>query len=277
VDTLFQAIVIGVIQGLTEFLPVSSSAHLILVPRVLGWNDPFINSPAFDVMLHMGTLAALIVYFWRDLWRYLLAALAVLRDRRVGTDPDRRLAVLLAVSVIPAALIGVVLEDFIDSFFRTDTGPLVVCALLVVGALILFLAERAARHVKEMADLRVGEAVMIGLAQALALFPGISRSGITISAGLFLGLERAAAARFAFLMGTPIIAGAGLWKIRELVSGGAGVFEPAVLAAGVISSALAGLAAIWFLLRYLQNHSTDVFGLYRLGAAAVFAGLLLLR
>ncbi|MEX2546972.1 MAG: undecaprenyl-diphosphate phosphatase, partial [Chloroflexota bacterium] len=109
------------------------------------------------------------------------------------------------------------------------------------------------------------------------LFPGISRSGITISAGLFLGLERAAAARFAFLMGTPIIAGAGLWKIRQLVSGGAGAFEPAVLAAGVIASAVAGLAAIWFLLRYLQNHSTDVFGLYRLGAAAVFAGLLLLR
>jgi undecaprenyl-diphosphatase len=275
VDLLFQAIVIGVIQGLTEFLPISSSAHLILVPKVLGWNDPFINSAAFDVMLHMGTLAALLAYFWRDLWRYFVAGLAVLRDRRIGDDPDRRLAVLLAASAIPAALLGVVFESFFDTYFREQ--PLFVCALLVVGAVILLLAERAARHTRQMADLSVREAVGIGVAQALALFPGISRSGITISAGLFLGLERAAAARFAFLMGTPIIAGAGLWKIRQLVSGGAGAFEPAVLAAGVIASAVAGLAAIWLLLRYLQSHSTDVFAFYRIGAAVVFAALLLLR
>ena len=246
-DLIVQAIVIGIVQGLTEFLPISSSAHLILLPRVLGWNDPFINSPAFDVMLHMGTLAALL---------------------------DRKLSVLLAASTIPAAIIGILLEDFVDTFFRV--APLVVCALLVVGAVILFIAERAARHVKNMEDLRIPEALGIGLAQALALFPGISRSGITISAGLFLGLKREAAARFAFLMGTPIIAGAGLWKVREIVTGGAGVFDPAVLAAGVIASAISGLVAIWFLLRYLQNHSTDVFGIYRLIAAAVFASLLLL-
>ena len=274
-ETLLQAIVIGVIQGLTEFLPISSSAHLILVPRVLGWNDPFINSPAFQVMLHMGTLAALLVYFWRDLLRYAIAGLAVLRERRIGADPDRRLAVLLAASVIPAALIGVLLEDFIDTFFREQ--PLAICALLVVGALILFVAERAARHTRQMSDLRVRDALGIGLAQALALFPGISRSGVTIAAGLFLGLERAAAARFAFLMGTPIIAGAGIWKFRELVGPEAGTFEPAVLLAGVLASAVAGLAAIWILLRYLQNHSTDVFSFYRVGAAVVFAGLLLLR
>ena len=274
-ETLLQAIVIGVIQGLTEFLPISSSAHLILVPRVLGWNDPFINSPAFQVMLHMGTLAALLVYFWRDLLRYAIAGLAVLRERRIGADPDRRLAVLLAASVIPAALIGVLLEEFIDTFFREQ--PLAICALLVVGALILFVAERAARHTRQMSDLRVRDALGIGLAQALALFPGISRSGVTIAAGLFLGLERAAAARFAFLMGTPIIAGAGIWKFRELVGPEAGTFEPAVLLAGVLASAVAGLAAIWILLRYLQNHSTDVFSFYRVGAAVVFAGLLLLR
>jgi undecaprenyl-diphosphatase len=275
VELVFQAIVIGIVQGVTEFLPISSSAHLILVPQVLGWDDPFINSAAFDVMLHMGTLAALLVYFWRDLWRYFVAGLAAIRDRRIGDDPDRKLALLLAVSVIPAALLGVLFEGFFDTFFRAS--PLYVCALLVIGAVILFLADRAARHVRKMEDLRVREALGIGFAQALALFPGISRSGITIAAGLFLGLERAAAARFAFLMGTPIIAGAGIWKIRQLAGGGAGAFEPAVLAAGVIASAVSGLIAIWFTLRYLQNHNTDIFVIYRIAAAAVFASLLLLR
>jgi len=274
-DTVFQAIVIGIVQGLTEFLPVSSSAHLILVPRVLGWNDGFILSPTFDVTLHLGTLVALLAYFWRDLWRYLLAFLLVLRDRRVGADPDRRMAMLLLASVIPGALFGVLLEDFVDTFFREQL--LVVCALLVVGAAILFVAERAARHTREMTDLRMTDALGIGLAQALALFPGISRSGITISAGLFMGLKREAAARFSFLMSAPIIAGAGLWKLRELASGGAGAFDPLVLVAGLIAAAVSGLIAIWFLLAYLRRASTDIFGLYRVVAAAVFAALLLAR
>ncbi|CAN5780721.1 undecaprenyl-diphosphate phosphatase [soil metagenome] len=274
-DTLFQAIVIGIVQGLTEFLPVSSSAHLILLPRVLGWDDAFINSPAFVVMLHMGTLAALLAYFWRDLLHYAVAALAILRERRVGADPDRRMAVLLAASVIPAALIGVALEDFIDTFFREQL--LAVTVLLVVGAVILFAAERVARKTRQMTDLGVREALLIGLAQALALFPGISRSGITISAGLWLGLEREAAARFAFLMGTPIIAGAGIWKMRELLDGSAGAFDPVVLGAGMIASAISGLAAIWLLLAYLRRSSTNVFVFYRLIAAAVFAALLVVR
>src|SRR4029453_785193 len=129
---VFQAIVIGIVQGVTEFLPISSSAHLILVPQVLGWDDPFINSAAFDGMVHMGTLGALLVYFWRDLWRYFVAGLAAIRDRRIGDDPDRKLALLLAVSVIPAALLGVLFEGFFDTFFRAS--PLYVCALLVIGA-----------------------------------------------------------------------------------------------------------------------------------------------
>lgn len=274
-DTLIQAIVIGLVQGLTEFLPVSSSAHLILLPRVLGWDDAFILSPAFLVMLHLGTLVALLAYFWRDLIRYAIAAVAVLRERRVGEDPERRMAVLLAASVIPASLMGILLEDFVDTFFREQL--LVICGLLVVGAVILFVAERLARRSREMAELRVADALAIGLAQALALFPGISRSGITISAGLLLGLKREAAARFAFLMGTPIIFGAGVWKSRQLVDGSVGGFDPAVLAAGMVASAIAGLAAIWMLLAFLRRYSTDVFGLYRVIAAGAFAGLLLLR
>lgn len=273
--SVIEAIVLGIVQGLTEFLPVSSSAHLILVPRVLGWNDEFILSPAFTVMLHLGTLVALLVYFWRDLIRYAVAALAVVRDRRVGDDPERRMAVLLATSVIPAALLGVFLEDFVDTFFREQL--LVVCALLVVGAVILFVAERIARRTREMEHMRVRDALIIGLAQAFALFPGISRSGITIAAGLFIGLKREAAARFAFLMGTPIIFGAGLWKSRELLDGSAGAFDPVVLAAGMIAAALSGLLAIATLLAFLRRFSTDVFGVYRVLAAAGFAALLLLQ
>jgi undecaprenyl-diphosphatase len=273
-DTLVQAIVLGIVQGLTEFLPVSSSAHLILVPKVLGWTSDFINSPAFDATLHLGTLVALIAYFWRDLWRYLVAFLRLVRDRAINGDTDKKVALLLAISVIPGAIVGIALETFIDNFFRDL--PLVVCVLLVVGAIILFFAERAARHVHEMEDLTPTQSLGIGLAQALALFPGISRSGITISAGLYLGLKREAAARFSFLMATPIIAGAGLWKLRELLTGSAGAFDGTALAAGLIAAAISGTIAIWFLLAYLRRASTDVFGIYRIGAAIVFGALLLI-
>jgi undecaprenyl-diphosphatase len=274
-DVIFQAIVVGIVQGLTEFLPVSSSAHLILVPRVLGWDNAFILSPAFDATLHLGTVVALIAYFWRDLWRYFVAFLRMLRDRSIAGDADRKVALLLAISIIPGALLGVGLEGFVDTFFREQL--LVVCALLVVGAVVLFVAERIARHTREMDELRPVEALGIGLAQAFALFPGISRSGITISAGLILGLKRDAAARFSFLMATPIIAGAGLWKLRELVGGSTVEFNGAALAAGLIAAAISGLIAIWFLLAYLRRASTDLFGIYRVGAAIVFAVLLLAR
>lgn len=274
-DTVLQAVVIGVVQGLTEFLPISSSAHLILLPRLLGWDDALINSPAFVVVLHLGSVAALLLYFGRDLWRYALGGLAVLRERRVGEEPERRLAVLLAASVIPAALIGVALEDFVDTFFRQQLLAIIV--LLAVGGIILFIAERAARHARPMEALRVRDALLIGLAQALALFPGISRSGITISAGLLLGLERPAAARFAFLMGTPIIAGAGLWKMREFLDGTVSGFDPAALIGGLLASGVASFAAIAVLLAFLRRFSTDVFVVYRLAAAVVFAALLLWR
>ena len=168
-DVILQAIVIGVVQGLTEFLPVSSSAHLILVPRVLGWDDPFILSAAFDATLHLGTLVALIAYFWRDLWRYLLAFLRLLRDRSIAGDNDRKVALLLAISVIPGALMGIGLESFVDTFFREQL--LVVCALLVVGAVILFVAERAARHTHEMEELTRVQALGLALlVWAIAVF-----------------------------------------------------------------------------------------------------------
>lgn len=274
-ELLLQAIIQGMVQGLTEFLPISSSAHLILVPRLLGWDDPFLTSPEFDVMLHLGTLAALLVYFWRDLIRLGMAWLASIRERRLADDPDRRLAWLLLLTVIPAALVGALFEDFFDETFRD--ALLVIPLLLVVGAGMLAVGERYGRRDRGLEKLRVRDAVVIGIAQALALFPGISRSGVTIAAGLLLGLDRAAAARFAFLMGIPIIAGAGVWKLRVIVAGETSAFEPLVLAAGMAASALSGLAAIAFLLRYLRTRSTGIFIVYRLGFAAVAAALLLTR
>lgn len=273
-DTLLQAIVIGVVQGITEFLPISSSAHLIVIPRLFGWNDPFLNSAEFDVTLHLGTLAALLIYFWRDLVRLARAFLRSLVERRIGADPDRRLAWLLAITVVPASLLGVALEDFFDRFFREEL--VVVGVLVLVGAVLLLLAERWGRRTRTLDSLRPAEALAVGVAQALALFPGISRSGITIAAGLFLGLEREAAARFSFLMGTPIIAGAGLWKLRSLLAGGAGSFDASVMLAGVVAAAVAGLLAIGFLLAYLRRRSTGLFIGYRVIFAAVVFGLALL-
>jgi len=275
VELLLQAIIQGVVQGLTEFLPISSSAHLILLPRLAGWDDPFLTSPEFDVMLHLGTLGALLVYFWRDLVRLGLAWLASIRQRRLGDDPDRRLAWLLLLTVIPAALVGALFEDFFDETFRE--ALLLIPLLLVVGAGMLAFGERYGRRDRGLERLRVRDALVIGLAQALALFPGISRSGVTIAAGLVLGLQREAAARFSFLMGIPIIAGAGLWKLRVIVSGETSAFEPMVLAAGMAASALAGLAAIAFLLRFLRTRSTGIFIVYRLLFAAVAAVLLITR
>jgi len=266
-DTLIQALVLGIVQGLTEFLPVSSSGHLILVPALLGWKDPFIDSLTFSVMLHMGTLVALLVYFWRDWVRLVPAGLAAIRDRSLRSDRDRRLAWLLVTTMIPAVIAGVLLNDFIASNVRQ---PGVVALLLVVGAGILWFADRTGRQDRRIEDLTFRGALGIGVAQALALFPGISRSGISISAGRLLGLSRPEAARFSFLMATPIIAGAGGWEALKLVRGESDVSVAlGPLAVGVLAALVSGLLAIHFLLRWVTSHRLDVFVVYRVILAAV--------
>jgi undecaprenyl-diphosphatase len=266
-DTVLQAIVIGIVQGLTEFLPISSSGHLIVVPYLLGWDDALINSLAFSVILHLGTLIALLAYFWRDWVRLVPAGLAALRDRSFRGDPDRRLAWLIAVTMPPAILVGILLNDAIESTFRQ---PVLVAVMLVIGSAIMWLADRLGRKLLPIERLSFAGAFGIGCAQALALVPGISRAGVSISAGLAFGLTREAAARFAFLMATPIIAGAGAWETRKLLAGEAGVpLDPLVLAAGFAASAVAGLVAITLLLRYLRDHPLTIFIVYRLLLAAV--------
>jgi len=274
-DIVLQAIIIGIVQGLTEFLPISSSAHLIVLPPLLGWNEAFLNSATFDVMLHAGTLLALLIYFWRDVLRLLGAWFASIRDRSLGDDHDRRLAWLLLISVIPAAILGATLESFFDTTFRANL--LLVPLLMVIGAVLLFVAERVASHTRKLWELTWLDSVLIGLAQAFALFPGISRSGVTIAAGLFLGLERQGAARFAFLMGIPVIAGATVWKLRQIAFGSLSSTDLLALVAGMTAAAIAGVFAISILLRYLARHSTDIFVAYRLIFAVVVTALLLMR
>ena len=257
----------GIAQGLTEFLPISSSGHLLLVPFVMGWDDAFINSLAFSVMLHLGTLAALLVYFRADWLRIVPAGFATIRDRSFAADPDRRLAWLLVAATIPAAIAGFVFNDAIETVVRE---PALVAVTLVIGGIILWLADRLGRSDRPIEDVTFPIATAIGAAQALALIPGISRSGISISAGRFAGLDRENAARFSFLMATPITAGAILFEIRRLVSGELGVdVELLPLVVGMLTSFAAGVFAISILLRYLRTHSLTIFVIYRFVLAAL--------
>ena len=278
-ELVLQAALIGLLQGLTEFIPVSSSAHLELVPWMAGWgSDGLIGSLAFDVFLHLGTLVALLVYFARDWIRYLVAWLASIRDRRIGDDPERRLAWLLIIATVPAAIIGFVGEDVIDSVFHgdNDTIRLAIAAFLVVGALALWLADRYGSRRRPMQDLAVPGALTIGFSQALALLPGISRSGATISAGLALGLTRDAAARFSFLLATPITLGAGLYGSRHMLTEAHTGTEWLAIGVGFAVAAISGMLAIGFLLAWLRRRSVAVFSLYRLGFAALVVALVVL-
>jgi undecaprenyl-diphosphatase len=267
VDTVVQALVMGLVQGLTEFLPVSSSGHLVVVPYLLGWDDPFITSLQFSVMLHLGTLVALLLYFRGDWLRLVPAGLATLRDRSFAGDPDRRLAWLIAVATVPALILGYLLNDLVETRFR-EVG--LVALTLVLGGMILWVAERAGSRSRAIGELGFRGALGIGIAQAAALVPGISRSGISISAGLFAGLDREAAARFSFLMATPVTAAAGLYESISLVRGEAGfTIATGPLVVGMAASLVAGLVAIAVLLRFLRSHRTDVFVLYRVLLAFV--------
>jgi undecaprenyl-diphosphatase len=279
-DVIFQAAVIGLLQGLTEFIPVSSSAHLELAPWIAGWTDTrVVGSLAFDVFLHLGTLVALLVYFGRDWLRYLGAVVASMRERRIGNDRDRRLAWLLVIATVPAAIIGFVGQDFIDRVLHGDSDAvrLAIAAFLAVGAVALWIADRIGARDRRLADLSTPNALTIGFSQALALLPGISRSGATITAGLALGLTREAAARFSFLLATPITLGAGLVGSRKLFEQPLSGNEWVAVGVGFVVAAASGLFAIGFLLTWLRTRTVLVFSLYRLAFAALIVLLVIVR
>ncbi len=267
---LIEAIFLGVVQGLTEFLPVSSSGHLLLGQYFLGLDQERFGL-SFDVAMHLGTLLAVVSFFWRDLIRMAVAFLRSLRHRDLS-DPDQRFAYLILASTVPAALIGYLLEDFFETAVRS---PWVVVFNLVLVGVLFIVGEAVGRRSRQASKLTFVEAVGIGLAQAAALVPGVSRSGATITLGLFLGLRREEAAKFSFLMSVPIIAGAGTLQLGEVVSEGMSAYDILLFGVGFVTSAFVGYLAIRFFLRFVVDHSLRAFAYYRFGLAAVVAVLLI--
>lgn len=268
--TLIQAIILGIVQGLTEFVPISSSAHLVIIPWLFRWNDPGIT---FDVSLHLGTLAALLWFFWSDWVRLVRSGVASIIERKIGNDSDRRLAWFLVIGTIPGGLAGLLAQSKIEELFHQPDTPHTLGAMTAMAVIIvllgiaLFVAERIARHLRGLNEVSLKDAVVIGLSQALAIFPGVSRSGSTITAGLALGLQRETAARFSFLLSAPIMLAAGLKSLLDVRSGlasGAMLQSDLLLfAIGFIAAAISGYLCIKYLLKFLQKNSTDVFVYYR--------------
>lgn len=263
---VLQAIILGLVQGLTEFMPISSSAHLVLVPWLFGWDDPGLT---FDVALHLGTLVAVLAYFWRDWADIAGSILASIRQRSLG-DRHTRLGWFIALATIPGVAAGVILESQAETAFRD--ARLIAIMMIALGLVLLF-AEVVGKRTKEMERLSLRDSIFIGFAQALAIVPGVSRSGSTITMGLLCGLTRDTAARFSFLLGTPIIAGAAAKALYDIVEVGLPAGDTTAFAVGIIASAISGYICIGLLLRYLRRYSTGIFVAYRL---AVGLGVLAL-
>jgi undecaprenyl-diphosphatase len=259
---LLSAALLGVIQGVTEFLPVSSSGHLILARAFFGW-DPGRFGIAFDVACHVGTLLAVVAFFRADIAKLIVAAPGALTGR---AGEFERLGRLIIAGTIPIVIVGVLFADLIQTRLRS---PLVVATTLVIGGIGLLIAERLGRKVRDARDLGYGEALVLGVAQASALAPGVSRSGATLTVGLLMGLRRDEAARFVFLMSLPAIVAAAAKEAMDLSEVGAAGLPVTLLAVGLVSSAIVGYVTVKYFVRYLAGHSLAVFAYYRFALAAV--------
>ncbi len=271
----FEALVLGAVQGLTEFLPISSTAHLRIVPAFAGWEDP---GAAFTAVTQLGTMAAVVLFFRADLARIGRAWARSLRDRSARAGSDARLGWMILLGTVPIGIFGLAFKDQIETGARDLT--LIGITLIVLG-LVLGLAERVGRRERSLEQMSGRDGAIIGFAQALALVPGVSRSGATISAGLFLGLDRVAAARFSFLLSVPAVVLSGLLELKGLLDGSTTGPQPsaAVVALATLVAFAVGYASIALLLRFLSDHSTNLFVIYRVGLgtlvlALVAAGLI---
>ena len=255
---IFQSIILGIVQGLTEFLPISSTAHLVLIPWVFHWQYFGLS---FDMALHLGTLFALIIYFWKE-W------LDILKKWR---EP---LLWLILVACVPAGYFGYKYDELFETIFR---DPRIIAIFLILFAAVLFLADKYGQKNREVSSINLFDAVTIGLAQVFALMPGVSRSGVTMAAALFLGLSREAAAKFSFLLSTPIIAGASLFSLRHVMAHGLPRSEATAFIIGALVSAAVGALTIKYLLQYLQKHTFRVFVWYRVIAGVAVLALWFIR
>lgn len=258
------ALVLGALQGLTEVLPISSSAHLVIIPKLLGWAE---SGLTFDVALHLGTLIALSLYFWRDILDMTYNFIGSISGKGLHSSGSR-LPWYIIIATIPAALAGKTLEEPIEKIFRQS--PVLICSFLIIFGLILAFADTNGAKRWKLDRLTLKSAILIGLAQCLALIPGVSRSGITITAALFIGYNRETSARFSFLLSLPIVFGAALLKVGGLMKTGIPEREIAPLLIGVASSALFGYLSVVFLLKLVQRYSLYPFVWYRLAAGVVF-------
>lgn len=255
---IFQSIILGITQGITEFLPISSSGHLILVPKIFGWNDPGLS---FTIALHWGTLFGVIGYFYKD-WLKIFKNAFIHSDNSTDNNQSKILYFIL-IATIPGALAGYFLENKAETIFR---NPILVSIALIVAGIILYIADKFGKKNRETYGISLKTALIIGLAQALAIIPGVSRSGITITTALFLGLSRKDAAHFSFLLATPIILGAGLIKLPDILNSGI----DSIFIAGFLSSAIAGFLSIKWLLKYIQTKTYFIFTLYRIVLGILF-------
>ncbi|HEY7477548.1 MAG TPA: undecaprenyl-diphosphatase UppP [Actinomycetota bacterium] len=269
--SILQAIVLGLTQGASEYAPISSSGHLILVPWLFDWpivRDADLNK-TFDVALHMGTLLGALIYFRHDVWRYLRAFVSSVRVRRIE-DTDQRIAWALAIGTIPALIVGATFENVIQDRLGQ---PWLIAVMFVVFGVVLWWVDRVAPRVRDFDTIGPRTGLYLGVAQAVALQPGVSRSGVTMTAARLIGLDREPAARFSFLLSLPVIAGAGIYKGVELAQTGFQGYG-AEFFWGFVSSAVSGFFVIWFLLRYLRRHGYAIFLWYRLAVAALVFGLI---
>jgi undecaprenyl-diphosphatase len=284
---ILQAIILGLLQGITEFIPISSSAHLIIVPWLFGWTNPALTSLPFDVSLHLGTLLAVLSYFAQDWLRLIKAAFASIKEWKIGQDTDRRFIWFLLIATIPGAIVGILAEGKIETLFHqpnvpvSSTAMLIMAIIIALWGLLMFLADELFQHVRPLEKMSLKDSILLGLSQAMAIFPGVSRSGTVITAGLALKFTREAAARFSIMLSAPIIAGAGLKSMVEIFNQlQAGVLTSSDLllfVVGFVTAAVSGFFCIRFLLRYLQTNTTRLFVYYRWGVAVLIVLVALTR
>ncbi|MFA5051686.1 MAG: undecaprenyl-diphosphatase UppP [Patescibacteria group bacterium] len=268
----FSAIILGAVQGLTEFWPISSSGHLIIAHDLL--NFGFVDNLTFDVALHMGTLLALVVYFWRDLARYIVAFFRSLANWNLKNDHDQRMAWYIILASIPAGVGGFLLESWADTVFR---NLWLVAILMILVGLVFLIVEKKSRQSKDLSQATWKTALWIGLSQVIALLPGTSRSGITTITGMTQGLKRSESARFSFLLSIPVIFGAGLLKLYDATKENLTSHDWLLILSGIISAALVGYIAIRFLLKFFQTHSLNAFAYYRFAVGGAIIIYLLAR